>query len=240
MHLNLARGAPLFLASVTTPDEALTALAAGAALIDCKDPAHGALGALPEERVRAICAAVAGRAPVSATIGDLPNNAETMRVATEAMAAAGVDYVKIGFFGAGDARAAIAGLAKADIGAARLVAVLMADREPDFSLARDLAAAGFAAVMLDTADKSAGALAEILEPCRIGEFIAAARRHGLAAGLAGSLKLRHVAELAGLGPDILGFRGALCDGGRGGNLVAARVEAVARAMRAASETSNAA
>lgn len=239
MNLHLARGAPLFLASVTTPDEALTALAAGADLIDCKDPSRGALGALPGERVRAICAAVASRAPVSATIGDLPNDAAQMRAAAE-RTAAGVDFVKIGFFGGDDARAAIAGLAKADIGAARLVAVLMADRDPDFSLARDLASAGFAAVMLDTADKDAGALAEILEPHRISEFIAAARRHGLAAGLAGSLKLGHVAELAALGADILGFRGALCDGGRGGNLVAARVEAVARAMRAASKTSNAA
>jgi uncharacterized protein (UPF0264 family) len=37
---------------------------------------------------------------------------------------------------------------------------------------------------------------------------------GLAAGLAGALRVEHIPALVALGPDVLGFRGALCRHGR--------------------------
>ncbi len=75
------RGMTAMLASVRTLDEALLALAGGADIIDLKDPARGALGALDQATARNIVAAIGGRAPVSATIGDLPSMvpAETAR-----------------------------------------------------------------------------------------------------------------------------------------------------------------
>jgi uncharacterized protein (UPF0264 family) len=77
-----------------------------------------------------------------------------------------------------------------------------------------MAAAGFAGVMLDTADKSGGALPEIVPAGRLRDFIEAARDCGLLAGLAGALGLAHIPALLRLDPDILGFRGALCAGAR--------------------------
>ena len=59
---------PGMLASVTSVAEAEAALAAGADLIDLKEPARGALGALDLDTVVAIVAAVGGRRPVSATV----------------------------------------------------------------------------------------------------------------------------------------------------------------------------
>ena len=62
----------LFLASVTGPEEAEVALAHGADIIDLKDAANGALGAVAPDVVRATVAAIAGRRPTSAVTGELP------------------------------------------------------------------------------------------------------------------------------------------------------------------------
>lgn len=201
-----------FLASVTSAEEAVIAAAAGADIVDAKDPGEGALGALPADVVRAIRRAVPRRVPVSATIGDVAADPDIWADRARAMAAAGADYVKIGVFPGGDARRAIARVGTLGLGATRLVGVLIADKGPDLGLVERMAQAGFAGAMLDTADKSRRALPEIMDPAMLGAFVAETRRHGMLAGLAGSLGLRHVEALAMLAPDILGFRGALCTG----------------------------
>ena len=155
-------GRPRFLASVMSAPEALTALAAGAEIIDGKNPAEGALGALPHATVRAIVEAVGHTVPVSATIGDLPANPDVLCDAAIAMAATGIDLVKIGFFDGGDAKASIAALGRLDLGQARLVGLLLADRNPDLNLVAAMADAGFAGVMLDTATKDGRALPDVM------------------------------------------------------------------------------
>ena len=202
------------LASVTNESEALLAVACGADIIDCKEPAAGALGALPLATVARIAGAVGAHCPVSATIGDLPAEPGSVSEAAGQVAETGVDFIKIGFFPGGDARAAIVRLGLLRLGSRRLVGVLLADRAPDFKLIDDMARAGFAGVMLDTADKSSGALPDCASDVVLKSFIAASRRHGMFAGLAGSLRLGHIPALLELGPDILGFRGALCAGNR--------------------------
>jgi (5-formylfuran-3-yl)methyl phosphate synthase len=195
---------PGLLASVATPEEAALALALGADILDLKRPAAGALGAWPVAELRAAVARFGGGIPLSATIA-------------EAVAETGVGYVKVGIFagggGGGDPRACVAALAPL-AARARLVAVLMADQRPDLGLLPRLAAAGFAGAMLDTAGKRDGGLRRHLPDGELARFVAAARAEGLLCGLAGSLGLGDVAPLAALGPDYLGFRGALCGGGR--------------------------
>ena len=228
LHLNSA----CFLASVTTALEAEIALDHGAEIIDAKDPARGALGALPLERIRAIVDAVKGRAPVSATIGDLPSDAAMMVAAAHAVAATGVDFVKAGFFDGAAHGDAIVALGAADLGRARLIAVLMADLKPDFELITAMAKAGFAGVMLDTANKADGGLLDAMPARRIAEFVQFARAHHLMAGLAGSLRAADIAPLKKFSPDVLGFRGALCSSGRTGALDAARVRSIATEIKA--------
>ncbi len=86
------------LASVNSVEEALLALAANVDIIDLKQPALGALGALETDLVKTIVAKINGRCPVSATVGDLPMQPEIVYPAVKAMVETGVDYVKIGFF----------------------------------------------------------------------------------------------------------------------------------------------
>src|SRR5262245_48252282 len=59
------------LISVRDATEALVAAEAGAAIIDVKEPGRGPLGRADESALRAVLEAVAGRAPVSAALGEL-------------------------------------------------------------------------------------------------------------------------------------------------------------------------
>lgn len=226
-------GRPRFLASVTSAEEARTAVTAGAEIIDCKNPSAGALGALPAETVRAIVDVVGHAVPVSATIGDLPVDPDRLCEAARAMAATGVDLVKIGLFAGGDAPASIGALGRLDLGRARLAGLLLADREPDFNLVAQMGEAGFAGVMLDTATKDGRALPEVMPLARIAEFVVLGRTAGVFVGLAGALRAHHVVPLAALSPDVMGFRGALCSGKlREGPLEEDAVREIARALSA--------
>lgn len=198
------------LASVTSEAEARLAAAEGADLIDCKDPATGALGALPCAIVARIRDAVPAHVPVSATIGDLPAEPAPVLEAARAMAATGCDIVKVGLFQGGDALATVRQLGLHLAQRTALVAVLMADRPLDGALVPALGEAGFAGVMLDTAAKDGRTLLDHRNAEALAAFIAEAHAAGLFAGLAGSLKLVQIPELLALAPDVLGFRGALC------------------------------
>jgi dihydroneopterin aldolase len=201
----------LFLASVRSAAEAETALAAGADIIDLKDPAKGALGAVDAMTARACLRRIGGRARVSATVGDLPMESGTVCQAVRATASLGMDFVKLGLFAEGDPLQCLEALS-AETARTRLVLVLFADALPAFDAIAEAARIGAHGVMLDTARKDGRALIDHLDLAALGGFIAEARASGLLVGLAGSLQGRHVPDLLALEPDLLGFRSALCAG----------------------------
>lgn len=218
------------LASVSGGEEALSALAAGADLIDFKNPASGALGALLPDTVRAAVARLRGRVATSATLGDLPDPS-AWRSAVRTMHATGVDYLKLGLFPAADIADRVASL-RPLTRESRLVVVLFADHDPDFDLLPAIRAAGSIGVMLDTADKHAGRLTDHLDATCLAEFVRRARAVGLLTGLAGSLRLEDIPRLLPLAPDYLGFRGALCGGDRRATLDPVALGRVRAAMPA--------
>jgi uncharacterized protein (UPF0264 family) len=198
------------LASVTNVSEALLAVDAGVDIIDLKNPAEGALGALPLSKIGEIARAIDGCKLISATIGDLPMEPELLMCATEHTAATGVDIVKIGFFGSVNHSACIKALQPLAAKGVRIVAVLFADQNPDFALLPELQMAGFYGVMLDTAQKNGNSLLDYILVNDLQRFVKLARSHKLESGLAGSLRLDHVPGLVALTPGYMGFRGALC------------------------------
>jgi dihydroneopterin aldolase len=203
------------LASVTGPEEAEIALAGGVDIIDLKDPTAGAFGSLPIDRTRETVAAVDLRRPTSAVTGDPAMQPAEIVAAVGEIAATGVDFVKVGLFPPEEKeRAVIAALA--DLATkTRLIACLFADRERDLPrLIAPIADAGFAGIMLDTADKSAGRLLSHAGIPALSAFSRAARDRGLLVGLAGGLEAPDVPRLVSLAPDFLGFRGALCAAGK--------------------------
>ena len=207
----------LFLASVRDAAEAETARLARADIIDLKDPAHGALGAVALETTRRVVDLIAGRVPVSSTIGDLPMRPEAMRDAVIERAACGVDYVKFGLFPGGEPQACFQAL-RPIAASVRLILVLFADALPAFDAVTAAAEMGAIGIMIDTANKNAGSLLTHLDAPGIAGCVAHAKAQGLMVGLAGSLKAADVPELLTLAPDLLGFRGALCRGGRSASL----------------------
>ena len=198
----------LMLASVVSREEAEIALVQGADIIDCKEPARGALGALPLDTVADIVAIARGRRPVSAVV-ELPHDISHARRAFEDAIETGVDYVKFALPATPDAAEIIATLAPLAT-RVRLVAVLFADLGPDFDHLATLARAGFHGVMLDTAHKGKGRLIDYMNVAALTDFVRQCRALGLVVGLAGALEAPDVPRLLVTGADVLGFRGALC------------------------------
>ncbi len=200
------------LASVNSLAEAHTILETSVDIIDLKQPEQGALGALSTETVKQIVQAVNSRKLLSATIGDIPMQAEQVYKAANAMADTGVDYIKIGLFPGGNWSECLNALNQLSKKGSQLIAVLFADTQPDYKIIETLKHLGFTGVMLDTMDKSKGSLSEVMQLSDIENFVNTAKSHQLLSGLAGSLKKADIPELIDLEADYLGFRGALCEG----------------------------
>ncbi|ALG66744.1 (5-formylfuran-3-yl)methyl phosphate synthase [Beggiatoa leptomitoformis] len=198
------------LASVMNVEEADCALQGGADIIDLKNPLAGALGALPAPTIQSIVKFVQQRVPTSATVGDLPMQPDILYQAVQQTMCYGVDYVKIGFWGKQISLDCIEILQPLTQQGGKLIAVLFADQQPDLNSLCHFARAGFAGVMLDTANKQAGNLTQHLNQQTLKVFIQKAQILGLINGLAGSIGLAQISQLMLLSPFYLGFRGALC------------------------------
>lgn len=188
----------------------MIALDGGADIIDLKNPAQGALGALPLDVLREIVKFVDGRRPVSATIGDLPAQPDLLVARVAETASTKVDIIKVGFFGTAGHHEAVSALMPLIAGGARIIAVLFAEQRPDMKLLPLLENAGFYGVMLDTVNKEEGRLTDCLGMDALRDFIIASKLKHMQVGLAGSLRESDIGSLSSLEPDYLGFRGALC------------------------------
>lgn len=222
------------LVSVRSAEEADAALAGGAAVIDVKEPGRGPLGAADIEVVREVINRVGQRAPVSAALGELIDaGASDLRRLPP-----GLRFAKLGLAGCAaievwperwqtamsclDPAISPVAVAYADRSAARapgLPRVLTFARE-----------ARCTTLLIDTFDKSSGSLLDILDIRRLGTFMGAARKAGLAVVLAGNLRLAHIEQIRRLKPDLVGVRGAVCRGGRAGTVCADLVAEFASAL----------
>jgi uncharacterized protein (UPF0264 family) len=225
------------LVSVVDAGEARIAAAAGADVIDVKDPSQGALGAAAAHVVRAVREATPAHLPVSAALGDGPVAPAAAATLAGAAAASGAAFVKLGL------RATSPAVASASLRAARVWLPdgvrLVAAGFADFDRAgaphpRDLpalaAAAGAHGCLLDTAVKDGCGLFHWLGETELSAFVEACRARGLLSALAGSLRVEDLARLAPIDPDLVGVRGAACAGDRiGGRVDAERVRALVRA-----------
>lgn len=199
-----------FLASVSSVEEARLVRSMGADVIDLKDPARGALGALDEDKVRSITGLIGNRTTISATIGDLPAYAADLESAVVGMHACGVDIVKVGVFDKSLSPFALSALGRLTDRKIRIVLVFFAEFSPVEVDFEKLKHTGIMGVMLDTCDKASGNLRQKLDDGTLTEFVNNAKRAGLVTGLAGSLTREDIPPLLQINPDNLGFRGALC------------------------------
>jgi hypothetical protein len=179
-------------------------------------------------------AAVGGRAPVSAVAGE-PDTWEDLVDQVRAVGGAGVDLVKVAWPRTGTApRPAVRETLR------RLpcpaVAVFFAEEAPGSGHVEAAAETGFAGAMIDTAVKDGRTLHDHMPASSLVAFLVACRARGLLSGLAGSLQLSHLADLAALRPSYVGLRGGLCrDSRRGSALDLGRVAAALHGLAGVSD-----
>src|SRR5262249_36904590 len=99
---------------------------------------------------------------------------------------------------------------------------------------------GSRGVLLDTWNKDGGDLFDWLNRDLLQGWLERASERGLLTARAGSLAGARVRAAARPGPDILGVRGAACEGGRRGVVTEGRVRAIATAISDAGTSSGAA
>jgi (5-formylfuran-3-yl)methyl phosphate synthase len=227
------------LVSVVDVGEAREAAAAGADIIDVKNPAEGSLGAPSPSVIAQVRAAVPAELPVSAAIGDMPNLPGTAALAALGAARSGAAFVKVGLWGVATEAEAVGLLRAVREGCPG--AVVVAGAYADASrlahaplapalLPRVARAAGVEVCLADTAVKDGSGLLDWLSPDELASLVADAHAAGLQVALAGALGAEDLPVVRAAGADIAGVRSAACgDGKRSGPLEAARV----RALRAA-------
>jgi uncharacterized protein (UPF0264 family) len=230
------------LVSVVDAAEARAAAAAGADIVDVKNPAEGSLGAPAPAVIAGVRAAVPAELPVSAAIGDVPNLPGTAALAALGAARSGATFVKVGLWGVSTEDDAVSLLraVRDAVPGTGVVAAAYADarRVPHTPLAPELlprvaSAADVAVCLLDTAVKDGLGLLEWLSPDALASLVAEAHDAGLQMALAGALRAEDLPPVRDAGADIAGVRSAACgDGRRSGPLDAARVRALVAACAA--------
>src|SRR5438552_2675903 len=229
------------LVSVANADEATAALAGGADIIDAKNPAAGAMGAVSEHVFREIRGVVGKSRPVTAALGDASDGITIERAAREA-AGAGARFVKVGFAGIQNVStiaeilaAAVFGSRAISVEKTGVVAAAYVDAARVKTVAfEDLLEAavlgGAEGVLIDTADKRGPGLRQVVMASTLSGWIAAAHDAGMFVAVSGKLTADDLPFVRDAGADIAGVRGAACVSGRTSAISPERVRLLARTL----------
>jgi uncharacterized protein (UPF0264 family) len=231
------------LVSVRSGAEVEAALAGGADIIDAKEPRRGPLGPVSPEVLGEIVRRVPQDVGLSVALGD-HSISDQLISAVAALQLTGRPaplYLKVGFAGVRSEdrveRLIAAAVAAASDSAAapRVVAVAYADAiragtaAPD-AISRLASRAGAAGILLDTHTKDGIGLLSWMEPEALRRWVTEARGAGLMTALAGGLGLDDLEQVSAASPNVLGVRGAACNGGRGGRVDRMRVRVLRRCL----------
>jgi uncharacterized protein (UPF0264 family) len=235
------------LVSVRSPAEVEPALAGGADIVDAKEPSRGSLGLVAPDTLAQILRGVPPGQPLSVALGDVETPEDLLATITSLNlpSRSSPIFLKLGFAGVRSPErvtdlieCAVAMVAQQP-SAARIVAVAYADARRAKTPAPDMIVglahrAGATGVLLDTHTKDGRGLLGCLTSGALAEWVSDARGLGLLTALAGEIGLDEVERIRLAGPDVLGVRGAACEGGRGGSVTAERVRALRRRLAAPS------
>jgi (5-formylfuran-3-yl)methyl phosphate synthase len=218
------------LVSVRSAAEVNAAVSGGADIIDAKEPEHGPLGRVSPKRFRDILEQVPTHVELSAALGDFTETEEVYAAVSgiPEVFRPTVPYLKLGFAGVSSTRQ-IGELLEAASRAARrrrppaaaIIAVAYGDYDRTGTVTPEeichaAAVAGAAGILLDTQVKGDTHLLDWVDPARLKALLASAGAAGLVTAVAGGLGVEQLPEVRRCLPDIVGFRGAVCAGGRSG------------------------
>ena len=225
------------LVSVRSAVEARLALEGRADVVDVKEPRNGALGAADPAVWREVLDVLRGQVTASVALGELVDD----EVEGLARKARGFGFAKIGFAGCerrSDWRGRWERVIEELPTGVEAVPVAYADwrnaasPEPveTLGLAQESAAR---MVLIDTFDKRAGGLLDVLPLEKLRAIAGQAAKRGVQLALAGSLVAESIEQVLELAPAYVGVRGAACVGGRDGAIDLGRVKSLVQVVRGA-------
>ena len=207
------------LVSVRNCEEALAAVEGGADWIDLKEPRSGPLGAVEAANARMVVQAVSGQCPVSAAMGELvdwPNPRAIELLQIEA-----IEVVKLGLaecrqttgwqnsWKAAARYVREAGKQLAAVGYADWQKANAPVPREFLTLARECGSAFF---LLDTYDKTAGSVMDLIRFDELSNLLHEAQNSGFTTVVAGKLTEELLKELPLNWIDVVGVRSAVCGG----------------------------
>lgn len=229
---------PALLVSVRGASEAEAALAGGAGVIDVKEPTRGSLGRADPATVREVIAEVAGRAPVSAALGEW---CEPLPATWCKRVGPGLSWVKCGLAGAklrADfpqswlADRAWFGSRLAEMAAVAYADWQRADAPAPAQIVELAIKHRFTAFLIDTWEKDGSSLLDWCEVEEVVGWCERLREAGILVALAGSLGEGEIQRLTSARPHWFAVRGAVCQGGRRGDPIdVARVRHLTEVIR---------
>ena len=223
------------LVSVRSAEEVEAAWQGGADIVDAKEPLTGSLDPVSPGVLRAIRARLPQDRPLSVALGDVTSWRQLDRRLAELTGQ--VDYLKPGFRGADPS--VVADLLErlvsraADLpGKPAVVAAAYADFQtaaaPDPATMVELVCGtGAAGLLIDTCRKDRGNLFSYLTAAELRLCSNRLAQVGRFLALGGGLGPLEVDRALEAGAAILGVRGSVCEGGRGGIVAMARVRDLA-------------
>ena len=231
------------LVSVRSSDEVEPALAGGADIIDAKEPGNGSLGAVSAATLAPLVARVPRDTQFSLALGEMTSVEQVIATIAEVELPhrRAMTYLKLGFAGVRIPRLVHEIMAAAVRSSTlkpvptSIVAVAYADADragalPADRILRLASAAGVAGILVDTYDKDGPGLMDSWTAASLAWWTSLAKRSRLLVGVAGRLASRDVITVANAGADVIGFRGAACDGGRSGVVTLKRVHLLRRCI----------
>ncbi|MGE3805407.1 MAG: (5-formylfuran-3-yl)methyl phosphate synthase [Gemmataceae bacterium] len=221
------------LVSVRNAEEAESACAGGADLIDVKEPARGSLGRADEQTIAQISARVAGRRPISVALGDLTPQTRPLHLPR-------VAFAKWGLAGCLPTQwqARLFAAAAALPAGCQPVVVAYADAAeadaPPLAAVLDFAATKHWPLLVDTVGKQGKSLLDWLSLDELGDLALRCRRAEIPLALAGSLSREQIERLIPLEPDWIAVRTAACrERERDGPICVQAVRALAEVIHGA-------
>jgi uncharacterized protein (UPF0264 family) len=234
------------LVSVRSAGEVEPALRGGADIIDAKEPGNGSLGSVSPATLAQIASQVPRNQELSVALGDVSSVAEVVALVDglRLPSRSASTYLKLGFAGLKSPET-VRELLGTAVGAAgrhrspvAIIAVAYADAEraaalPAEVILRTAEVLGAGGVLMDTHIKDGTRLLDWRISESLAAWVSRARKSGLTAGVAGSLRPDDVPFVAKTDPDVIGFRGAACEAGRLGQVSLERVALLRRCVDAA-------
>lgn len=215
---------PRLLVSVRSVDEARSALAGGADIIDVKEPRRGSLGQASAEVIEKIARLrqfARGDIPMSVALGEVTEFDMRQTVTLPA----NIKYAKLGLSGLrsepgwvdrwSQVREAYEQAATSPLA---WIAVIYADElaahaPAAFQVCAAATATSCQGVLVDTFSKTGGRLTDYVAPGLLAQWSSTARKNGLMFAVAGRLSVSQLPALNSISPDVVAVRSAVCEEG---------------------------